>query len=74
MGFDDRAADAKSHAGPVTLGGKKRIEDLVRLMLRQPHTGIADREHQWCVFGALRLDGELAWPVHSLHRLDAGFL
>ena len=32
MRFNDRAADAKSHAGAVGLGGNKRVEDLVRLL------------------------------------------
>ena len=30
MRFDDGAADAKSHAGPVQFGCKKRLEDLLR--------------------------------------------
>jgi hypothetical protein len=32
MRFDDGAADAKSHAGPVGLGSKEGIEDLLRLL------------------------------------------
>jgi len=45
MRFNDGAADAKSHAGPMELGGEEGIKDLVRLLRRKSHSGIADR-HQ----------------------------
>src|SRR5258708_31545946 len=62
MGLDDGAADAKSHASAVTLRGEEWIKYLVRLLGWKTYTGIADRAHQLRVFGALRLDGELARP------------
>src|SRR6266404_3111439 len=71
MRFDDGAADAKSHAGPKGLGGKEGIEDLVRLLWRQPHAGIRDGHHNFLVSRSLRLDGKLARAVHVLHRVDA---
>ena len=40
MRFHDGAADTKSHAGAVDLGGKEGIKDLVRLLHRQPHAGM----------------------------------
>src|SRR6266566_1794128 len=45
MRFKDGTADAKSHAGAMELGGKEGIKDLVRLLWRKSHAGIADR-HQ----------------------------
>ncbi len=70
MRFHDGAADTKSHACAITLGGKERIKYLVRLLRRQTHAGIADRDHQLRAFGALRLDRKLARPGHILHRFD----
>ena len=43
MRFDNRAADAKSHAGAVSLGGKEGVKDLICLVPGQSHAGIADR-------------------------------
>src|SRR5258708_32889472 len=71
MRFDDGAADEKSHAGPKGLGGKEGIEDLVRLLWRQPHAGIRDGHHNFLVSRSMRLDGKLARAVHVLHRVDA---
>ena len=71
MRFNDGAADPKSHAGAVILGGKERIKDLVRLLRWQTHTGITDRDHQLLIFNGLRLYGELARPVDIFHRFDA---
>jgi hypothetical protein len=36
MGFNDGAADPKTHAGAMKLRGKERIEDLVRLCEGSP--------------------------------------
>src|SRR5712692_5772843 len=41
MRFNDGAADGQSHAGPLDLGCKEGIEDLV-LLRGQPHASIAD--------------------------------
>jgi len=71
MRFNDGTADPKSHAGPLRLGGKERIKDLIGLLRREPHAGIADRDHQLAVFGLLRLDGEFARPIYIFHRIDA---
>jgi hypothetical protein len=46
MGFHYGAADAKSHACAVRLGGEKRVEDLVRVLLGKPYAGIGDRDHK----------------------------
>src|SRR5207237_493755 len=46
-------------------------EDLVRMLHGQPDAGIADAYRELPVFGSLRLDGELARPIHILHRVDA---
>src|SRR6266446_8226611 len=59
MRFNDRSADAKSHAGAVRLGGKECVEDLVRLLRGQPHARIADGHEDLLVLSSLRLDDEL---------------
>src|SRR5438270_159397 len=71
MRFDDGGADAKSHAGAVRLGGEECIEDLVGVLLRNPHAGVADGHQGLLVLSALRGDDELPGPVDILHRLDA---
>src|SRR5438309_9008096 len=71
MRCNDGTADRQSHTSAVNLRGKKRIEDLVRLLRRQPHPGIADRHHKLLVFRSLRLDGEFARPLYIIHRIDA---
>ncbi len=71
MRLDDGAADGQSHAGPVTLRREERVEDLVCLLRGQPNASIADANHELLAFRSVRLDGELAHPVHILHRLDA---
>jgi hypothetical protein len=49
----------------MQLRGKKRIEDLVRLLGGKPHASITDRHQHSLAVRALRHDGELAWPVTS---------
>ena len=71
MRFNDGAADGQSHADPMRLGGKEGVEDLVRLLRRQPHAGIADTHHKLLVSRSVRLDGEFARPLHILHRINA---
>src|SRR6266851_2261351 len=68
--FHDGAADTKSHAGAVRLGGKKGIKDLVRLLLGESHAGITDRYHELLIVRPLRFDGEFAGPVRIFHRID----
>jgi hypothetical protein len=69
--FNNGAADPQPHARAVSLGGKERIKDLVRLLRWQPHARIADRDQHLTILTALRLDGELARPIHISHRVDA---
>src|SRR5713101_7974085 len=71
MRCDDGTADGQSHTGPVNLRGKKRIEDLVRLLRGQPYAGITDGDHKLLVFRSPRLDGKLARSIHILHRINA---
>jgi hypothetical protein len=71
MRLDDGAADSKSQAGAVTLGGKECIKDLVRVLLRQSHAGIAHRDQELLVFGSVRFDDEIPRPIHILHRVNA---
>src|SRR5258708_1982243 len=71
MRFNDRAADAKSHAGPIGLRGKERIKDLVRLLRRQPHASITDRYQDLLILRSLRIDGEFSPPILALHCVDA---
>jgi len=71
MRCNDGTTDGQSHTGPVSLRGKKRIEDLVRLLRGQPYAGIADGDHKLLVFRSPRLDGKLARPIHILHRINA---
>src|ERR1700675_1987275 len=71
MRFYDGAADAKSHAGAVSLSGKEGIEDLVRLLRGEAHAGIADRHHELLALRTVRVDGKLARPIHILHGIDA---
>jgi hypothetical protein len=55
--------------GPVGLGGEERIENLVCLLRRQPHAGVAHADSQLIVFVA-PLDGELAGTISLLHGID----
>ena len=55
----------------MRLRGHERLEDLVRLMCRQPDAGVADRHQHSLVVRSPRCDRELARPVHFLHGLDA---
>src|SRR6266566_1551762 len=68
--FKDGTADAKSHAGAMELGGKEGIKDLVRLLWRKSHAGIADRHQNSLVFRS-RLDREFPRTVYIFHRLNA---
>src|ERR1700730_3044933 len=43
MRLNDGAADPKSHAGAVNLGGKEGIKDLVRVLMGASHAVIAAR-------------------------------
>jgi hypothetical protein len=63
--FNNGAADPQSHARAVSLGGKERCKDLVRLLWWEPHAGIADRDQHLAILTALRLDGEFALPSIS---------
>jgi hypothetical protein len=56
MRFNDRTADTKSHAGAMRFGSKERVKDLIRLLRRKPHAGIADRNREMAVFGLLRAE------------------
>ncbi len=58
MRCNDGTADGQSQTGPVNLRGKKRIEDLVRLLRGQPYAGIADGDHKL-------LDAGLGARVHA---------
>ncbi len=69
--FHDGSANAQSHAGPVSLRGKERIEDLVRLLRRKPGASIADGQQELLVFRSLRFDVELPRPIYILHRIDS---
>src|SRR5713101_2015242 len=71
MRCNDGTADGQSQTGSVNLRGKKRIEDLVRLLRGQPDAGIADGDHKLLVFRSPRLDGKLARPIHIVHRINA---
>src|SRR5258707_462405 len=71
MRFDDGAANAKPHAGPVGLGSKEGIEDLFLLLWGQPHAAVRDGHHNFLVFLQLRPNCELACPIYVLHRFDA---
>jgi hypothetical protein len=62
MQFNDGTADAKSHTGPLGLGRKERVKDLIRLFRWEPDTGVADRYYEMAVFG-LRGDDELACTI-----------
>src|SRR5258705_3032363 len=70
MRLDDRATDGQPHTGPVILGSKECVEDLVRLLRGQSHTGIADRDQQLTIAG-FRLDGKLTSATRFLHGIDA---
>src|ERR1700682_705072 len=50
MRFNDGAADRQSHTRPMKLRAHEGIEDLVRLLRRQPDAGIADGHHKMLVF------------------------
>ena len=42
MRLDNGTGDRQSQPGAVWLGGKERVEDLVSLVVGQPHAGIGD--------------------------------
>ena len=46
MRLNDRPTDGQPHTSPVILGRKECLEDLIRLLRGQSHTGIADRDQQ----------------------------
>src|ERR1700758_5293174 len=71
MRFNNGAAHPQSHADSVSLGGKESVKDLVRLLWREPHACIADRDQHLTLLTALRLDAQLARPVTILHCVDA---
>src|SRR6266853_1282977 len=70
MRFNDRSADGESHAGPVKLGGKERIKDMLRLLRGQPHSRITDGHNKVPVFSWLGLDGKVACSIRFSHRLN----
>ena len=67
MRLDDRPADGEPHADAVILRREERAEDLVRLLRRQSHAGVADRDQQVTVVG-FRRDGELISAARSMVR------
>src|SRR5467141_3219616 len=71
MRCNDGTADGQSQTGSVNLRGKKRIEDLVRLLRGQPYAGVADGDHKLLVLRSPRLDSKLARPIHIVHRINA---
>ena len=71
MRFNYGATDGQSHADPMGLRGKEGVEDLVRLLRGQPHTGIADTHHKLLVSRSVRPDSEFARSIYILHRIDA---
>src|SRR5260370_11573260 len=70
MRLNDRPTDRQPHTSSVILGGKKCPENLVRLLRRQSHTSIADRDQQLSISG-FRLDGKLTSASRSLDSIDA---
>src|SRR5467141_4643606 len=70
MRLNDRPTDGQPHTSPVILGRKECLEDLLRLLLRQSHAGIAHRNQQLTVAG-FRLDGEFTSATRFLHGVDA---
>src|SRR5229473_4032096 len=71
MRFNDRAADPQPHTGALNLRSEECIKDLVCLLRRQSHAGIADRQHDLLVFRSLRFDCEIPCPLHFLHCINA---
>src|ERR1700733_16077393 len=71
MRLNDGLADAKSHAGAVRLGSKKRVEDLVRMLWGKSYAGVADGDMKLLIPPLLRLDDHLTRSVYFLHRVDA---
>src|SRR5215510_13237538 len=68
--FDDGAADGKSHAKPVALGGVKRLKDLIELVPAQARSTVTHRHlcHACAVLLRLQHNSTL---VHRtvLHRV-----
>ena len=57
MRFHNRSADPQSHTSPVKLGGKERVENLIRVLRGQSHAGIADGHEDVVVFQQPGIDG-----------------
>src|SRR5882724_8753038 len=62
-------ADRESHPAALGFGCKKSIEDMVRFIRRQSHTGVTDRDQQLTLVARSRSHDKLAACVP--HRLDA---
>src|SRR5260370_36522110 len=71
MRFYDRAADAKSHAGPMRFRCKKRAEHLIRLLWRKSYTGITDGHENLFFLRPLRIDGKFPRTIPLLTPVDA---
>src|SRR6267142_1988475 len=71
VGFDNGPANREPHTGPLRLRRKKCFENLIRLLRRQAHSCVADRNYNLFVFCLLRLNQQLSLPIHIFHRFDA---
>src|SRR5258705_6649523 len=71
MRFNNRSANREPHTGPLRFRRKKCFENLIRLLRRQAHSCIANRQYNFFVFCFLRLYQQLSLPIHILHRFDA---
>jgi len=70
VGLDDRPADREPHARALSLGAEERVKDLVRLLRRNAHSCIRDRNQQLTTSGHQGSDCKLALALCVLHRLD----
>src|SRR5258705_9715129 len=61
--FDNRSANREPHTGPLRLRRKKCFENLIRLLRRQAHSRVADRQYNFFVFCLLRLNQQLSLPI-----------
>ena len=69
MRLKNGTADRESHSGPVIFRGEEGVEYLIRLVLGQSRSGIADGNQQAIVL-LLRLEVEFSFAVRVLHRVN----
>src|SRR5208337_3365862 len=54
MRFHNRTADRQAHAGTLRLSGEKCVEDLIRVLRREPYPSVTNGDQIVTIVGQLR--------------------